>query len=179
MAPAVADESRNMPNTAEITSRHLAEAAREAQWGSAAFLRGLFLGAYRLDLVNPGPQGSPRPAFLQFYENLRRFLRDRVDPIAIDESGEYPSDVLIGLARIGAFGMVIPQTYGGLGLSHREYGRAMMLLGSHDANITALLSAHQSIGVPRPVLLFGTEEQKRRFLPRCARGAISAFALTE
>jgi hypothetical protein len=168
-----------MPNTDEITSRHIAEAAREAQWGSSAFLRSLFLGSYRLDLISPRPDVPLRPGFLQFYENLRRFLRDRVDPIAIDESGEYPTDILAGLARIGAFGMVIPEKYGGLGLSHYEYGRAMTLLGSHDANVTALLSAHQSIGVPRPVLLFGTEEQKRRLLPRCARGAISAFALTE
>ena len=75
--------------------------------------------------------------------------------------------------------MKIPVEYGGLGLTQREYEVAMQLVGSHDANVTALLSAHQSIGVPQPILLFGTEEQKRRYLPRCARGAISGFALTE
>jgi alkylation response protein AidB-like acyl-CoA dehydrogenase len=102
-----------------------------------------------------------------------------VDPVAIDTSGEYPDDVVRGLAELGAFGMKIPTEYGGLGLTHPEYVTVMELLGSHDANVTALLSAHQAIGVPQPIKLFGTEEQKRRFLPRCARGAISAFALTE
>ena len=60
-----------------------------------------------------------------------------------------------------------------------EYSKLMELLGSVDGNVEALLSAHQSIGVPQPLLYFGTEEQKRRFLPRCAAGEISAFALTE
>jgi alkylation response protein AidB-like acyl-CoA dehydrogenase len=113
------------------------------------------------------------------YETLEGFLRTRVDPVAIDETGEYPEEVIQGLRDIGAFGMVIPDAYGGLGLSHREYERVMMLVGGYDANVAALLSAHQSIGVPQPLILFGSEDQKRKYLPRCARGAISAFALTE
>ena len=80
---------------------------------------------------------------------------------------------------MGAFGVKIPKQYGGLGLSQVNYGRAAMLLGSWDANLTALVSAHQSIGVPQPLLLFGTEEQKKKYLPRVARSEISAFALTE
>ena len=80
---------------------------------------------------------------------------------------------------MGAFGVKIPTEYGGLGLSQVNYGRAAMLLGSWDANLTALVSAHQSIGVPQPLLLFGTEEQKKKYLPRVARKEISAFALTE
>ena len=80
---------------------------------------------------------------------------------------------------MGAFGVKIPKQYGGLGLSQVNYGRAAMLLGSWDANLTALVSAHQSIGVPQPLLLFGTEEQKKKYLPRVARHEISAFALTE
>ncbi|MCA1964751.1 MAG: acyl-CoA dehydrogenase family protein, partial [Prosthecobacter sp.] len=77
------------------------------------------------------------------------------------------------------FGIKIPVKYGGLGLSQTNYSRAAMLLGSECGNLAALLSAHQSIGVPQPLILFGTEEQKARFLPRCAAGEISAFALTE
>ena len=73
----------------------------------------------------------------------------------------------------------MPVEYGGLGLSQTNYCRAAMLLGSYCGNLTALLSAHQSIGVPQPLILFGTEEQKRRFLPRVAGGEVSAFALTE
>jgi alkylation response protein AidB-like acyl-CoA dehydrogenase len=171
---------RVMAKSIDVASRHVAEAARESEWKGAAFLRDMFLGSFRFDFVHPYPgEPTPSPKFGAFYERLERFLRERVDPAAIDHVGEYPADVVRGLAALGAFGMIIPEEYGGLGLSNREYARAMMLLGSHDANITALLSAHQSIGVPRPLLLFGTDEQKRRFLPRCARGAISAFALTE
>src|SRR5262249_39269399 len=121
-------------------SRQVAEAAREKEWQGAAFLRDLFLGKFRFELIHPYPAEAPaRPWFRDFYDALRSFLKTRVDPIAIDETGEYPADVLQGLAEIGAFGMTIPENYGGLGLTHREYARAMMLIGSHDANIGALL----------------------------------------
>jgi len=165
---------------AELESRRVAEASREAQWQGESFLKALFMGELRLDLVTPYPVESPdRPAFREFYDRLERFLREEVDPVAIDASGEYPEAVIRGLAELGAFGMKIPEEYGGLGLTHPEYVRVMELLGSYDGNVTALLSAHQAIGVPQPVKLFGDEALKRRYLPRCARGAISAFALTE
>lgn len=112
-------------------------------------------------------------------ERFERFLKNEVDPGAIDAAGEYPPQVVDGLAELGAFGLKIPVEYGGLGLDQWEYGRVMALVGSYDGNLTALLSAHQSIGVPQPIKLFGTEQQKRRYLPRCAAGAVSAFALTE
>jgi alkylation response protein AidB-like acyl-CoA dehydrogenase len=171
---------RTMPEEEVQRSRRVAEAARETEWGGRNFLRDLFLGKLRLELVHPYPdQVHERANFVAFYGKLTEFLRTRVDPAAIDERGDYPKEVIDGLAALGAFGMKIPETYGGLGFSQREYERVMMLLGSHDANLTALLSAHQSIGVPQPLKLFGTEEQKRRYLPRCAAGAISGFALTE
>lgn len=169
-----------MANTEEQRSRAVAEASRETEWKRAAFLRELFLGNYRLDLVHPFPDPPPdRPAFRGFYDGLEAFLKKEVDPVEIDATGEYPERVVEGLKRLGAFGMKIPVEYGGLGLTHPEYVKTMELLGSHDANVTALLSAHQAIGVPQPIKLFGTDEQKQRFLPRCAKGAISAFALTE
>ena len=80
---------------------------------------------------------------------------------------------------MGAFGIKIPREYGGLGLSQVSYIRAMAMVTSKDGSLTALLSAHQSIGLPQPLKLFGTEEQKRKYFPRLAKGAISAFALTE
>jgi alkylation response protein AidB-like acyl-CoA dehydrogenase len=164
----------------EARSREVAEAARETKWQQASFLRDLFLGHFRADLVLPYPASPPeRQAFSDFYARFKRFLMAEVDPAAIDETGEYPRHVIEGLAALGAFGMKIPTEYGGLGLTRREYGKVMQLLGSHDANVTALLSAHQSIGVPQPLKLFGSEAQKRKFLPRCASGTISAFALTE
>ncbi len=165
----------------ERESLQVAEESREKEWTSPSFMRELFLGRFRLDLIHPLPTGAeaPREEFEAFYRRFERFLRDEVDPGEIDRTGEYPQRVLDRLRELGAFGMKIPEEYGGLGLTETEYARVMRLLGSIDGNLTALLSAHQSIGVPQPVKLFGTEEQKRRFLPRCAAGAISAFALTE
>src|SRR5690242_16984269 len=161
-------------------SRRVAEQARPETWEGRGFLRDLFLGRLSLDLVHPFPiRTKDRPEFTRFMEELRAFLREHVDPVAIDRAGEYPPEVLDGLRRLGAFGMKIPREYGGLGFTVSEYCRAMELVGSHDGSVTAVLSAHQSIGVPQPLKLFGTVEQKTKYLPRCAAGAISAFALTE
>jgi len=163
-----------------LHSRQVAEAAREAEWKGEGFLRELFLGRLRVDLVHPYPLArAERPEFQRFYAALERFLRERVDPARIDETGEYPPEVIDGLRRLGAFGMKIAPEYGGLGLDQVEYGKVMQLVGSYDSNVTALLSAHQSIGVPQPLKLFGSEALKQKYLPRIARGAISAFALTE
>jgi len=164
----------------EKESLKVAEASREAAWERPSFLRELFLGTFRLDLIHPYPlPGSPRPEFAEFLERFTAFLRDEVDAGAIDRDGEYPPQVLDGLRRLGAFGMKIPREYGGLGFTNVEYNRVMTLIGTHCGNIAALLSAHQSIGVPQPLRLFGSDELKKKYLPRCARGEISAFALTE
>jgi alkylation response protein AidB-like acyl-CoA dehydrogenase len=164
----------------EAESREVAEQARQVEWEGKGFLRDLFLGKLQLALIHPFPQTrEPRPAFQKFVDELRRFLVDHVDPAAIDETGEYPPHVLEGLRALGAFGMKIPEEYGGLGFTVAEYCAVMQMIGSYDNNVLALLSAHQSIGVPQPLKLFGTPEQKKKYLPRCAAGAISAFALTE
>lgn len=165
----------------EQESLEVAEASREAEWRAPSFVRDLFLGRLRLDLVHPMPRPSPEDeAKTQaFLERLRAFLEAHIDADAIDREGKIPLAVVEGLKELGAFGMKIPEEYGGLGLSQVGYGRAIQMITSADASLTALLSAHQSIGVPQPVKLFGTPEQKATYLPRCARGAISAFALTE
>ena len=164
----------------ERESMQVAEAAREKEWRAPSFMRELFLGNFQLHLIHPFPiTRQMRPEFVEFYERLKTFLETEVDSATIDTTGEYPPEVIDGLARMGAFGMKIPREYGGLGFTQVEYAKVMQLLGSVDGNISALLSAHQSIGVPQPLYLFGTEEQKRKYLPRCADGAISAFALTE
>ena len=168
------------PEVTEREARKVAEASRQAEWENPSFLRELFLGRFRLDLIHPYPLPGPdRPEFASFFEKFKAFLRDEVDPGEIDRTGEYPPRVLDGLRRLGAFGMKIPTAYGGLGFTNSEYNRVMQLIGSYCGNIGALLSAHQSIGVPQPVKLFGTEAQKKKYLPRCAAGEISAFALTE
>jgi alkylation response protein AidB-like acyl-CoA dehydrogenase len=168
------------PETSERESLKVAEASRQQEWHQPSFMRELFLGNFRLDLVHPYPlPGAERPEFTAFYDEMKRFLREDVDSVEIDATGEYPEQVIETLRRMGAFGMKIPKEYGGLGFTNREYQKVMQLLGSVDGNIVALLSAHQSIGVPQPLKLFGSPELKKKYLPRCARGEISAFALTE
>ncbi len=156
------------------------EAARETV-KEESFAASLFMGRPDFSRLVPFPQQSLEDEDQgdAFIERLSEFLTAHADPDAIDREGEIPDEVIAGLAKLGAFGIKIPAEYGGLGLSQTNYARAAMWLGGFCGNLTALLSAHQSIGVPQPLLLFGTEEQKRKWLPRCAAGEISAFALTE
>jgi alkylation response protein AidB-like acyl-CoA dehydrogenase len=168
-------------NEGQRAALEMTEAARESAPERKSFAGGLFMGECNLSAVFPYPEQSPldRDQGDAFLQRLEAFLRDKVDPDEIDRTGEIPDEVIAELARMGAFGIKIGTVYGGLGLSQTNYSRAAMLLGSYDANLTALVSAHQSIGVPQPLILFGTEEQKKKFLPRVAKGEISAFALTE
>ena len=159
----------------------LAEASRDPLDDRGSFASNLFIGRYDFDRIYPWPAQSAedRAAGEDFLNKLETYLREHVDPDEIDRTGEIPPENFAGLAAIGAFGIKVPKQYGGLGLSQFNYGRAAVFLGSWDGNVAALVSAHQSIGVAQPLLLFGTEEQKRKYLPRVAGGEISAFALTE
>src|ERR671930_1063304 len=159
----------------------LAEAARDPLEDRGSFASNLFIGRYNFERIYPWPAQTPedRAAGEDFLHKLENYLRDHVDPDEIDRTGEIPPENFKGLAEIGAFGIKVPKKYGGLGLTQTNYGRAAVLLGSWDGNVAALVSAHQSIGVAQPLLLFGTEEQKQKYLPRVASGEISAFALTE
>jgi len=173
-------DQRSQALATEKEARDVAEAARESEWAQPSFLRELFLGRFRPDLIHPFPEYAPaeESRAAPFMRALRDVM-ERVDPDEIDRTGEIPESVVQELRDIGAFGIKIPREYGGLGLSQTSYIRAMAMVTSKDGSLTALLSAHQSIGVPNPLKLFGTEEQKKRFFPRLAKGAISAFALTE
>ena len=165
----------------EQEARDVAEAARESEWSGPSFVRELFLGRYRLDLIHPHPvkvDAAEAARAAPFFAKLRVFL-ERTDSDMIDRTGEIPESYVQELREMGAFGIKIPTEYGGLGLSYASYTRAMAMVTSKDGSLTALLSAHQSIGLPQPLKLFGTPEQKERFFPRLAKGAISAFALTE
>jgi alkylation response protein AidB-like acyl-CoA dehydrogenase len=165
----------------EREARDVAESARETSWEHPSFVRELFLGRFRLDLIHPHPDaGDPdeQARAADFMAKLRGVL-ETVDSDEIDRVGEIPESVVQALRDIGAFGIKIPREYGGLGLSQTSYIRAIELVTSQDGSLTALLSASQSIGVPQPLTLFGTDEQKQRFFPRLAKGGISAFALTE
>jgi alkylation response protein AidB-like acyl-CoA dehydrogenase len=165
----------------EKEARDVAEAARESEWSGPSFVRELFLGRFRLDLIHPHPVSEDPTEGARakpFFDKLRAFL-ERVDSDMIDRTGEIPETYVQELRDMGAFGIKIPIEYGGLGLSYASYTRAIAMVTSKDGSLTALLSAHQSIGLPQPLKLFGTAEQKQRFFPRLAKGAISAFALTE
>src|SRR6476469_1526865 len=159
----------------------LAESSRDPLDERGSFASNLFIGRFDFDRIFPYPKQSAEDtaAGEEFLAQLRSYLRDNVDADEIDRTGEIPQKNIDELFAMGAFAIKIPKEYGGLGLSQVNYGRAAMLLGSWDANLTALVSAHQSIGVPQPLLLFGPEPQNEQYLPRVARKEISAFALTE
>ncbi|MEX2527698.1 MAG: acyl-CoA dehydrogenase family protein [Gemmatimonadota bacterium] len=173
--------SAGTPLATEQESRDVAEAAREQKWELASFAAGLFDGRLELDLIHPPPSADPEEEErgADFLARLTSFSREHIDGDAIDREGHVPEEVLDGLRELGAFGIKIPREFGGLGLSQRSYNQALGIVASCCASTGAFLSAHQSIGVPQPLALFGTEEQKRKYLPRIARGALSAFALTE
>jgi alkylation response protein AidB-like acyl-CoA dehydrogenase len=169
------------PAVSEREARAVAEAARQQEWDKPSFVRELFDGRFRLDLIHPYPE--PDAAELEratpWLAKLEKFMRDEVDSAAIDRNRKIPPEVIAGLRSLGAFGIKIPAEYGGLGFSQTIYNRAMGIVGSVDGSVATLLSAHQSIGVPQPLKLFGTPEQKKKYFPRLAKGEISAFALTE
>ena len=165
----------------ERAALEMAEAARDEVSRHLSFGASLFMGKPAFAEISPFPSqtDADRKSGEVFLQHLMQFVDDEVDPDQIDADGEIPDKVIAGLAEMGAFGIKIPKDYDGLGLSQTNYARAAMALGQVCGNVTALVSAHQSIGVPQPLILFGTEEQKRKYLPRVAKGEISAFALTE
>ncbi|MER7958685.1 acyl-CoA dehydrogenase family protein [Streptomyces sp. NPDC096030] len=169
------------PKVTEREARQVAEAAREQDWRKPSFAKELFLGRFRLDLIHPHPMPSAEDVRRgeAFLAKLRAFCETRIDGRLIEREARIPDEVVTGLKEIGAFGMKIDPKYGGLGLTQVYYNRALALVGSASPAIGALLSAHQSIGVPQPLKIFGTQEQRDTYLPRLARTDISAFLLTE
>jgi alkylation response protein AidB-like acyl-CoA dehydrogenase len=182
MSTTEAPERKVSPQTVtERDAREVAEAAREKEWVKPSFVRELFLGNLRTDLLHPIPDPEPEAQKRgeQFMAAAREFLENEVDALEIEKTGKVPEHVIEGLRKLKAFGMKIPREYGGLELSQTMYGRAIAMIGSYSSALSVLLSAHQSIGVPQPLKMFGTPEQKKKYLPRFVNGQISAFALTE
>src|ERR687885_505849 len=165
----------------ERQAREVAEAAREQEWKLPSFGKELFLGNFRLDLIHPQPRLSAEAVEKgeRFVGRLRAFLTENVDPLVIERDAKIPDEVVDGLEQLGALGMKVPEHYGGLGLSQVYYNKALALAGTWHAALATLLSAHQSIGVAEPLMLFGSEEQKQKWLPLVATDHISAFLLTE
>src|SRR4051812_21575409 len=168
-------------DVSEREARQVAEAAREQEWKLPSFGKELFLGNFRLDLIHPQPKLDAQAIEKgeRFLATLREFLVSEVDPLQIERDAKIPDEVVEGFKRIGAMGMKVAEEYGGLGLSQVYYNPALAMVGVWHGALGALLSAHQSIGVAEPLRMFGSEEQKREWLPRVARTDISAFLLTE
>lgn len=158
-------------------SEAIAEAARDKA-AYAGFIAGLFEADIRWNLFSSLRIPEVTPSALDFLEELKPILLS-FDPERVDSEGELPESVIKSLASLGALGIKIPRSFGGQEFTQYEYQKVATLCGSLDASLTVLLSAAQSIGVPEPLRLFGTTEQKAKYLPRLARGEISGFALTE
>jgi len=175
------DTSNDQRLATEKEARQGAEGAREAEWEKLSFARRLFDGRFEPELLRglPRPSGSDSERAEAWLAELEGFARESIDGDAFDRTGEVPREVLDGLADLGAFAIKVPEAYGGLGFGQVTYNRALSIVASRCGATGAYLSAHQSIGVPQPLIYFGTEEQKKRYLPRIAEGALTAFALTE
>jgi alkylation response protein AidB-like acyl-CoA dehydrogenase len=165
----------------EKEARDVAEAARETEWTLPSFGKELFLGNFKLDLIYPQPKldAARVEEGEAFIAKLRAFLEEHVDPLEIEREAKLPEHVIEGLKEIGALGIKVAKEYGGLGLSQVYYNKALMMAGTYHASLATLLSAHQSIGLAEPLRMFGSEEQKREWLPKVATTHISAFMLTE
>jgi alkylation response protein AidB-like acyl-CoA dehydrogenase len=162
-------------------ARSISEAAREKDWKLPSFGKGLYLGDFQPELISPQPD-MPADSVEKgerFLATLGEFLQNEVDPQAIERDRKISDEVIDGFKAMGALGMKVPEQYGGLGLSQVYYNRAMMLVGTWHSSLSTMLSAHQSIGLAQPMLLFGSDEQKREWLPKVATTHLSAFALTE
>src|SRR3954464_3304526 len=170
-----------MSTVSEKEARDVAEAARETEWTLPSFGKELFMGNFQLDLIHPQPKLDPAAVEKgeKFLADVKQFLVDKVDPRELEREAKLSDEVLQGFKDLGALGMKVPEKYGGLGLSQVYYNRALMLVGSWHSSLSTLLSAHQSIGVAEPLMLFGSEEQKQEWLPKVAKDHVSAFLLTE
>lgn len=148
---------------------------------SLSFVKQLFFGKLDVSKVFPFPRLplEEKERIDLFCHKLRQFSEAHIDPTTIDRQSKIPPEVIEGLAKYGMFGLSIPQSYGGLGLSFTAYCKALEVLSQRCASTAAFLTAHQSIGY-KAILLFGSPEQKQKWLPAIAKGeVIASFALTE
>jgi acyl-CoA dehydrogenase family member 9 len=149
------------------------------RWQEIGFVKGLFFGQYLADRLLPYPDVARDGDTAELVGRLQQFCATKIDPVAIDRQAEIPRSVIGGLGQLGILGACLPKEAGGLALSQTSYCRLLEVLGGHCGSTALFVNAHHSIG-PRAIVLFGTEEQRRRYLPKLASGEwISAFALTE
>lgn len=159
----------------------VAEEAREKEWRYPSFGGQLFMGDFNYQMLFPFPEQDPEDKKIgdAFIEQMTRLMTTQIDPEKVDATREIPKAAIDEMVKLGVFAMKVPKQYDGLGFSNTNYNRTMMKVASYCGGTGVLISAHQSIGVPQPLRLYGTEEQKKKFFPRFRKGSISAFALTE
>jgi len=174
----LADASKG--NLQQKQALEITEQARRA-YQSPSFGAELFAGHFAPEMLFPFPEQSKEDKLEgdKIIDEFIGYLKTHLDPDEVDVTRTIPQHVINEMKRMGIFALKIPKEYGGLGLSQTNYGRLVMQVASHCSSTAVLISAHQSIGVPQPLKLYGTAEQKRKFLPRFREGSISAFALTE
>jgi len=146
-----------------------------------SFTRGVFLGEIREGLVFPFPELTPadKESLTAILDSLRAWASATVDTARLDREGRFGDDVRAGMAELGMMGLNIPEKYGGFGASALLFSRVFGEVGTIDAALAVYFGAHQSIGC-KGITLFGTEDQKQRWLTRCATGErVAAFCLTE
>ena len=145
------------------------------------FAKGLFQGHFVADWVLPYPRipAAQQTELDKTLRELREFLEDKLDPVAIDRQAEIPREVIDGLGRVGVLGMTAPAEYGGRGFTQMANCKVLEEIGRRCASTSVFVNAHHSIGI-RALLLFGTREQKQKWLPKLVNGEqLGAFALTE
>ncbi len=170
-----------------LTAKQIEEQKKQAEEllfsgpQSLGFAKALYFGHFNAPLLFPYPELKPdeRETVAKAVADVRRFAEERIDAAAIDRDADIPRSVIDGLAGLGVLGMTAPPEFGGRGFSQLGNTRIMEVIGGHDASVAVFVNAHHSIGI-RALLLFGTEEQKRRWLPDLVSGrTLGAFALTE
>lgn len=167
-------------NQGQRAAMEVAEAARDAAT-DAGFGGPLFLGQFDPSLMMPFPKQAQEDRQIgdEMVAKVSAFLAENLDADEADETRTIPAHVIDGLVRLGVFRMKVPTQYGGLGFSQVNYNRVIMAIASYCGSTAVQVSAHQSIGVPQPLKMFGTPQQKAKYLPMISEGAMSAFALTE
>jgi alkylation response protein AidB-like acyl-CoA dehydrogenase len=144
-----------------------------------SFAKGLFFGQFHHERLLPYPDLHKNSTVTELVRRVEQFCRTSIDPVAIDRQAEIPASVVRGLGELGVLGACLPNYCGGLGLGQVDYCRLLEVLGGWCGSTALFVNAHHSIG-PRAVVLFGTQDQQQRWLPKLATGeSLSAFALTE
>lgn len=168
-------------NEEQRAAMEVAESARDFAAAEDGFAAELFMGRFRPDLIMPFPEQTATDKAIgdELVAKVSSYLREHLDADEVDRTQTIPESVVTKLKEMGVFKMKVPKEYGGLGFSQVNYNRVMMAISSHCGSTAVLISAHQSIGVPNPLKMVGTDAQKAKYLPRISEGDISAFALTE